>query len=76
MRMILSSIYTVNVQGIEDCGKADSFERCAVESTPLCYVWVLGFDYKKHILHDCYVIADLVLTIHDWMTRINPCHCI
>ena len=32
----------MNVKGIEDCCKADSFQRCSVESMPLRYVWVLG----------------------------------
>ena len=59
-------------------GKVIASERCAVESMPLCYVWQLGFDWTKHILHDCYrrlmiAIADLVLTINDWMTWIHPC---
>ena len=47
--------------------KVIASERCAVESMPLCYVWELGFDWIKRILHDCYrrlmiAFADLVLT--------------
>ena len=43
MRMILTSIDCERT-GIEDYCKADSIQRCAVESMRLCYVWVLGFD--------------------------------
>ena len=55
MHMILTSIDCKRTgRGIEDCCKADSIQRCAVESIPLCYVWLLGFDWTRHTLHDCH----------------------